>query len=310
MIVVFGSVNVDLIFEVPNLPAPGETVLCPGHTLGPGGKGANQAAAAAKAGAEVFMVGKVGSDENGQTMRGILQQAGVRCRHLEAAEAHPTGIAIIGVDPRGENSIIVASGANLAVDAAQLDGLDLGADVWLLCQNELGLEATTDALARAKARGARTVWNLAPSGAIPLAALDPVDILVVNEIEAAGIGGEDTDAGGMGDPVRLARALSGRHGLAVVLTLGGRGAVAAMGDRCWRIGALPVTVKDTTGAGDAFAGGLTAALDRGLDLPEALRFASVGAALSCTRLGAQEAQPTASEIEARLGDLPPAELLP
>lgn len=104
MIVVFGSVNVDLIFELPNLPAPGETVLCPGHTLGPGGKGANQAAAAAKAGAEVTLVGKVGRDENGATMRNILQQAGVSCRHLESDEAHPTGIAVIGVDPKGRTA--------------------------------------------------------------------------------------------------------------------------------------------------------------------------------------------------------------
>lgn len=304
MIVVFGSVNVDLIFELPNLPAPGETVLCPGHTLGPGGKGANQAAAAAKAGAEVTLVGKVGRDENGSTMRNILQQAGVSCRHLESDEAHPTGIAVIGVDPKGENSIIVASGANLAVDPGQIDALALNGDSWLLCQNELRLEATIDALARAKARGARTVWNLAPSATVPVDALKPVDILVVNEVEAADISGGSAD-----DPSTLARSLARRHDLTVVMTLGGEGVVAATAETCWRIDALPVTVKDTTGAGDTFAGILTAALDRGLELPEALRFANVGAALSCTRLGAQEAQPTESEIMARLSDLPPAKRL-
>jgi ribokinase len=249
VLLVFGSINVDLLFEVEALPRPGETVLCPGYALAPGGKGANQATAAARAGAAVRMVGHVGDDSFGTLARRAMAAAGVDCAGV-ATSGKATGIAVIGVDRAAENQIIVASGANLDSSAEQVADADLSPGVTLLCQNEVRPEATFALLERARARGARTVLNLAPAGAL---AIGP-------------------DAG-------------------------------------YRFAALAVEAVDTTGAGDAFAGVLAAALDQGLSLPAALARGSVAAGLACTRIGAQASQPTAAEIEARLGELPAPEPL-
>jgi ribokinase len=301
MILVFGSLNADLVFQVHALPRPGETVLAPGYKLAAGGKGANQAAAAAKAGAVVRMVGHLGRDTFGDFLRRGLAQAGVDCAGVAIAEA-ATGVAVIGVAPGGENQIMVGSGANLATRADQVGDADLGPGVTLLCQNEVAPAATFALLERAARRGARTILNLAPAAPLPAAALDALDVLVVNEIEAA-MAAAQSDAG---EPQALASELATRHALACVVTLGSAGAIACTPAGGWRIRALEVDPVDTTGAGDAFVGVLAAALDHGLELPEALRRASIAAALACTRLGAQTSQPSAAEIEARLPDLAPA----
>jgi ribokinase len=300
MILVFGSLNADLVFEVRALPRRGETVLCPGYALVPGGKGANQAAAAAKAGASVRMVGHVGEDSFGDFLREGLMQAGVDCAGVAIADA-ATGVAVIGVEPGGENQIIVGSGANLATRANQVDDAELGPGVTVLCQNEVDPEATFVLLERAARRGARTILNLAPAASVPARVLDAIDILVVNEIEAAMAASDQA-----GNPRALARGLASRHDLTCVVTLGAEGAIAHGPTGGWRIGSLAVEPVDTTGAGDAFVGVLAAALDGGRALPEALRHASVAAGLACTRLGAQTSQPTAAEITARLADLAPA----
>ncbi|HEX3207737.1 MAG TPA: ribokinase [Geminicoccaceae bacterium] len=296
MLLVFGSLNVDLVFQVASLPRPGETVLCPGYALAPGGKGANQATAAAKAGASVRMVGHLGEDDFGRLARRALLAAGVNDGGI-ATSARATGIAVIGVDRRGENQIMVASGANLDTDAGQIADAELTSGITVLCQNEIRPEATFALLERAKARGARAILNLAPAGRVPDSVLDALDVLLVNEIEAA------TAAGGRGDPADLARELAARHGLTCIVTVGSQGALAVGPADACRVPALAVETIDTTGAGDAFAGVLAAALDRGLALTEALRHASVAAGLACTRLGAQTSQPDAAAIAARLGDL-------
>jgi ribokinase len=301
MILVFGSLNADLVFEVRALPRRGETVLCPGYALVPGGKGANQAAAAAKAGASVRMVGHVGEDSFGAFLREGLMQAGVDCAGVAIADA-ATGVAVIGVEPGGENQIIVGSGANLATRADQVDDAELGPGVTVLCQNEVDPEATFVLLERAARRGARTILNLAPAASVPARVLDAIDILVVNEIEAGMAAGDQAG----GDPRALARGLASRHDLTCVVTLGAEGAIAQGPTSGWRIGSLAIEPVDTTGAGDAFVGVLAAALDGGLAMPEALRHASVAAGLACTRLGAQTSQPRAAEIAARLPDLAPA----
>jgi len=303
MILVFGSLNADLVFQVHALPHPGETVLCPGYALVPGGKGANQAAAAAKAGAPVRMVGHLGNDSFGDFLRQGLVQAGVDCAGVAIAEA-ATGVAVIGVERGGENQIIVGSGANLATREGQVADADLRPGMTLLCQNEVDPAATFALLERAAARGARTILNLAPAAPVPATVLDATGFLVVNEIEAAMAAGDRT--GGAREPQALARDLAARHDLTCVVTLGAAGAIARGPAGGWRIGALPVEPVDTTGAGDAFVGVLAAALDRDLALPDALRRASVAAGLACTRLGAQTSQPLAPEIEARLPDLAPA----
>jgi len=301
---VFGSLNADLLFKVQSLPRPGETVLAPGYELAAGGKGANQAAAAAKAGARVRMVGHLGADSFGAFARQVLEGAGVDCAGV-ATSARATAVAVIGIDHAAENQIMVASGANLDTHPDQVEDAALAPGVTVLCQNEIDPAATFALLERAKAKGARTILNLAPAGPVPEDVLDAVDVLVVNEIEAAMAAGR----GAVDEPAQLARELAGRHGLTCVVTLGARGALAIGPGAALRVGALPVNPIDTTGAGDTFVGVLAAALDRDQALGAALRAASIAAGLACTQIGAQTSQPLAEEIAARLADLAEAEAL-
>ena len=298
MLLVFGSVNVDLLFKVESLPRPGETVLCPGYELAAGGKGANQAAAAGRAGAAVRMIGHVGDDSFGRFARQAMVAAGVDCARV-ATSRRATGIAVIGVDQGAENQIIVASGANLDTDPDQIPDLELAPGATVLCQNEVRPEATFVLLERANARGARTILNLAPVGAVPPRILSMLDVLVVNEIEGRMAAGH---ASGV-EVAAFARDLATAHDLTCVVTLGAEGALAISPKGALRVAALPVEPVDTTGAGDAFVGVLAACLDLGHALGAALRRASVAAGLACTRLGAQTSQPTAAQIEARLGEL-------
>lgn len=299
MLVILGSVNADLLFKVRKLPAPGETVLCPGYTMAPGGKGSNQAAAAAKAGAMTRFVGHLGDDAYGPVVRNLLLDAGIDCSAL-ANSTKPTAIAVIGVDEAGENAIIVASGANLDTDSGQVPDTLLGPETTVLCQNEIRFEATAAILARGKAAGARTILNLAPASPLTVEVLRTLDVLVVNEIEARMAAGTSE-----GEPVELARRLAREHGLTCVVTLGSAGAVAVGPGGGWRVGSLSIEPVDTTGAGDAFVGVLAAALDAGKTMPEALHRASIAAGLACLAMGAQASQPLAAAIEARLAELPP-----
>jgi ribokinase len=297
VLLVFGSINVDLLFKVEALPCPGRTVLCPGYEVAAGGKGANQATAAARAGAAVRMIGHVGDDGFGRFAQEAMAAAGVDCAKVAISD-QATGIAAIGVDRAGENQIIVASGANLDTRAEQVEDGELTPGVTLLCQNEVRPEATFALLERARAQGARTILNLAPAGVVAPRVLDALDVLVVNQLEAEMAVGD-----GGRDPAALARDLSARHGLICVVTLGTAGALATGPGFGHRLSALPVVPVDTTGAGDAFTGVLAAALDQGHPLPAALARASVAGGLACTRIGAQTSQPTAAEIAARLGEL-------
>ena len=297
MLIVFGSINADLLLEVDHLPRPGETVGARSCRWLPGGKGANQATAAAKAGARVRLFGAVGRDPYGPSLRQGLREAGVDTRGVREVDG-PSGVAVVAVEPGGENLILVASGANAAVRADQLRDEDLVPGAVLLCQNELPSTETFALLIRAHRRGLTTVLNLAPATVPPDGVLDAVDVLVVNEGELRLLAGE-------GDTAEGARSLARRFALTAVVTLGARGALAVSRGRMLRVAALSVPVVDTTGAGDAFVGVLAAALAEGLPLEVALRRASVAAALTCTRLGAQEAQPGRAEIEARIAELPP-----
>lgn len=300
MLLVFGSINADLVFRVATLPVPGETVLCPGYAVVPGGKGANQAAAAAKAGAEVRFVGTVGDDGFGALLRRNLEQAGVDGAGLAVGTA-PTGTAVIAVDDRGENAIIVASGANLLTGAEQVADLDLGPGLTLLCQNEVRPAETFALIRRAAARGARTILNLAPATGAPDEVLACLDTLVVNRVELGMLLAADP-----ADPVELARRFVARHGRRCVVTLGSEGAVGVEPGGGWRVPALPVEPVDTTGAGDTFAGVFATALDQGRAFEEALRRASVAAALACEAVGAQAAQPDAARIGQHLARLGPS----
>ena len=304
MILDFGSINMDLVMSVATLPRPGETVLCEGYVTKPGGKGANQAVAAARAGAKVAMAGAVGDDGFGQVMRATLAEEGIDTALVVPSE-RPTGVAYICVDAQAENFIAVASGANLAVRADQVPDGRLTPDTLLILQMELPPEQNWALLARARARGCRAILNVAPAAPVPEAALRNLDLLVVNEHEALAIAGGlrlDTTS-----PRAAATALSARLNLTCVVTLGGEGAIAvgAQAGPGLAVPALPIRPVDTTGAGDTFTGVLAAGLDAGLPLEQALRRASTGAALACLALGAQDSMPTAAAIDAALPQLGP-----
>ncbi len=293
MLAVFGSINVDMVFRLQHLPAPGETVLTRRYELLPGGKGANQAAAAAKAGGNVLMIGAIGDDSHGQMMLETLRRAGAHTDTVIKTES-PTGIAIIGVDQHGENSIIVASGANLDSRASQLDARVLARVSTVLCQNEVPPEETASALKLAKDADIRTILNMAPAGTLEGETLSAVDVLILNEVEARAVAGDQHT-----DLAELATAIAARHRLSCVITQGSEGAMVVDESGMTMVPALPVNVVDTTGAGDTFAGALAAMLDEGQSLERATRFAVAAAGLSCQSLGAQTAQPErAAVIEA------------
>jgi ribokinase len=307
MLVVFGSINVDLVFRVAALPGPGETVLAPDYAAVPGGKGANQAVAAARDGASVRMVGRVGRDGFARLALASLEGAGVDTAGVAPCDA-PTGCAMIGVDCAGENQIIVASGANVLAGADQVDDTWLGPGATLVLQMEVAAEANAALIRRARQRQGRIVLNLAPAARLAEDALRMIDVLVVNGGEAAWLGAEL--GAGDGDDAARAGKLAHFLGITVVVTRGGKGAIAATREGIWAVDALPVTPLDTTAAGDAFVGVLAAALDRGETLPHAVHRASVAAGLACLTLGAQTSLPKRDAIDTALPRLAPARRLP
>jgi ribokinase len=290
MIVVFGSINIDLIVPVPHLPVPGETVLGGEYVLAPGGKGANQAVAAARAGAAVTMIGAVGHDMFGEPALSVLRRSGVHVGMVETV-AQPTGCAIVTTDAEGENQIAVASCANTTVRSGQVPDRLLDIKTVLVLQREVPSDENAALIGRALQRGSRIVLSLAPAGPIAPARFEDIDFMIANEGEAATLG----------DPAQIAREL--RQGL--VITRGAAGAVALLrsGDTV-TVPALTIDPVDTTGAGDAFAGVFAAGLDRGLPLNECLRRASAAASLTCLAVGAQSVMPSRADIEAAVGRLP------
>lgn len=303
MIVVFGSINVDLLVQVPHLPRPGETVLGPGYRTVPGGKGANQAVAAARAGAEVRLIGRVGQDAFGDLALREIGAAGVDLRGV-TRDRRPTGCAFISVDPVGQNQIVVAAGANVGVRERQVPDQVLKPGTLVLLQMEVPPAENWALVTRACARGARILLNAAPAAPIPGLALAALDWLVVNEAEALVLAGR-LGTGGL-DAVSAGRVLSNALGITTVVTLGGAGAVAFSREGAWRIGALPIRPVDTTAAGDAFVGTFAAAAESGFELPDALRRASVAGGLACLVQGAQPSLPDKAMVEARLEELAPA----
>ncbi len=308
MIVALGSITIDLITPVPHLPARGETVLGRDYAVVPGGKGANQALAAARgaqSGQRVVLVGTVGSDAWGEAALEHVRAAGIDLSSVARGRLR-TACGFISVDPQGQTIITAAPGASMETRAAQLDELTprLRRGDWLILQMEIRLEENWRALRAAKATGARTLLNLAPAMPVDAAVLGDLDMLVVNEHEAR------TLADLFGVPASayedIARVLASRFDLTCIVTLGAAGSIAVEATGAtWSVGALPVAVVDTTGAGDAYVGYLTAALDSGAPLREAMRFASAGASLSCEVTGAQTGYRARTEVIARMAELAP-----
>lgn len=295
MIVVFGSINIDLVTPVERLPGPGETVLGPGYALHPGGKGANQALAARRAGADVVLVGATGRDRFSDAALALLTADGVDLDHVAQVD-EPTGAAFIATDREGANQIIVAAGANAAVRPNALRQLELAAEDILLLQREVPEEACLEAARVMKRAGGRVILNLAPAGTPSAALLDQLDMLIVNEHEAAvlaqALGWPDRD------PDAIARRLDGEQRIATIATLGAAGVVAWIDGIRHRLAAPRVVVIDTVAAGDSFTGAFAAALAAGKEIGAALRDGLAAGSLACTRRGAQPSIPSAAEIAA------------
>lgn len=289
MITVFGSINLDLIFALPAIPRSGETLLTRSVAIAPGGKGANQAVAAALDGARVVLAGAVGRDALAAGALGLLRKAGVDLSRVIETDA-ATGCAAIAVDPRGNNAIAVGSGANLLAREKHVEPALLAPGNTLLLQMEVDPAQTEALIHRARAAGTRIILNLAPAGPLSIDALSAVDLLVVNEAEA------DWLADYLGCSARAA-ALRAALGVDVVRTLGAAGSEIATATGLRSIAAHPVTPIDTTAAGDCFVGVLAAALDRGLAIEDAMHRASVAAAICCSRSGSQNSLPGSAEID-------------
>lgn len=300
-IAVFGSINVDVTAYAERLPKPGETVHGTSYLTGLGGKGANQAAAAARLGAGVAMIGRVGTDSFGALARAELASFGVSLAHV-ADDAAGTGIAIIGVDARGENVITVIAGANGAMGGADAvrAGPALDRAKVLLLQLEVPLTGALAAAARVRAGGGAVVLDPAPAPPTGLApeVYAAVDILTPNESETGALTG--TTPTNPAEGLAAAKALRARGLKAAIVKLGAQGVCVASADGERHIPAFRVTTIDTVAAGDCFNGGLAFALSRGEPLTEAVRFAAACGALSTTKKGAAASAPTLAEVEALL----------
>lgn len=297
-IIVVGSLNMDLVIKTDRMPLPGETI--PGHDFQtiPGGKGANQAVAAARLGSRVVMAGRVGDDDFGPALVRNLRHQRVDASPVRVDGGAATGIALIIVDQTGENSIVVAGGANLRVSTQDVDAL---AGLWsetelLLLQFEVPLETVAHAMARAAHHGVKVILNPAPARAVSPQLLSQVDYLVPNEIEASMLTG--VQVRDLASAERAARKLLGYGVPVVIVTLGEKGALAVTGEQAFHVPARQVDAVDTTAAGDAFIGGLAVALVQGFPLKEAVRYATCAGTLAATKFGAQTSLPSAEEVMA------------
>ena len=300
VVVVLGGINMDLIGAAPRLPAPGETVRGERFYTAPGGKGANQAVAAARLGARVRMVGRVGNDMFGPGLLDGLRGYGIDVSGVAVDPERASGIALILLDSQKQNHIVAIYGANMACDDDQLRAVETalhGADS-LLLQHEVPIEVSAAAARAARKRGVRVIWDPAPAGEIPPAAFADLDIITPNQTEAeylTGVSVADVDS------ARVAAGVLLERGAAVaVVKLGEMGVYFASDGSGGHVASYRVDVVDTIAAGDGFAGALAVALAEGLGLEDAVRYGAAAGALAVTRPGAQEAMPGRDEVEALL----------
>jgi len=299
-ITVVGSLNMDLIVRTPRIPSPGETIIGSGFHTAPGGKGANQAVAAARLGARVSMVGRVGKDEFAATLLENLTLANVNTQFIIQDPEAPTGVALIEVDDSGENSIVVASGANMRVTSLDVDAAQeaISAADLLLLQLGIPLKTVLQAAVLAKRKNVTVILNPAPARKLTSELLNLVDILIPNETETAMLTGLPV---GSQSEIRAAASSLLTSGVkTVILTLGENGALLTQEGKSDIFPTFQVSPVDTTAAGDAFVGGFAVALAEGKSMTEAIRWGNAAGALATTGLGAQPSLPMRQDVEIML----------
>ncbi len=292
-VVVVGSVNQDLTLFTPRRPLPGETVLGTGHRWNAGGKGANQAVAAARLGARTAFIGRTGRADHGENLHASLRAEGIDVTCTGIDTEAPTGLAVISVDDTAENSIVVSPGANSTLTPDHISECEetLAEAKVVLAQLEIPLETV---VAAASATAGLFCLNPAPARALTDDLLSRVDVLIPNRTELATLASSSMPKG-PDEVTEMARSIGGPG--AVAVTLGSDGVIVVRGEETTRVASPGVTPVDTTGAGDAFCGALGEALSRGIDLIGAVHWAARAGALATTRHGAQDAMPTREELE-------------
>ena len=296
-VVVVGSLNMDLVTRASRLPRAGETLIGQTFSTVPGGKGANQAVASARLGADVSMIGCVGTDAYGTQLRDALRVEGIDCQAVSTVEGS-SGVALIVVDDSSQNAIVIVAGSNGELTPASLQAFDVvlqAADV-IVCQLEVPMNTVGYTLKRGRELGKTVILNPAPaSGPLPAEWYTSIDYLIPNESEATALSGVTVDSidSAKVAATQLVQAGAGK----VIITLGSQGALFTDGQRFEHLQAPKVKAVDTTAAGDTFVGGFAAALANGKDEAEAIRFGQVAAALSVTRAGAQPSIPTLHDVQ-------------
>ncbi|HLO15439.1 MAG TPA: ribokinase [Anaerolineales bacterium] len=294
-ILVVGSLNADLVVRAPRFPQPGETISGEDLRIIPGGKGANQAVAAARQGASVAMVGRVGNDSFGPELINNLEQNNVDTSHVQIDSESATGTAIVVVDANGQNSIILSPGGNGRVSPMDVDSVSFTNHELLLLQLEIPIEAVLSATKRAKEGGVRVLLNPAPARSLPEELISLPDFILPNETELSLLTNQPVN--NIASAERAAKTLLEHGAQTVIVTLGGNGALIVSSTRVTHVDTYKVDVVDTTAAGDAFIGGFASALLQNKSLEEAVRYGCACGALATTKFGAQPSLPTSGEVE-------------
>lgn len=296
-IAVLGSINMDLVFKTPRMPAPGETLMGDGFHQIHGGKGANQAVAAARMGAEVDFIACVGDDDFGSRSLKALSAEGIHTEHIRTIEGCATGVAGILLDQHGENSIILAPGANAELSHSDVEAARscIEASQILVCQLETPISSVAKAIHQAHETGVKVILNPAPMQKLDDDLLASIDYLILNETETeqlTGIAVKESN-----DALVASHQLQARGIGTVIITLGGHGVFVAAKDESYALPAYQVDVVDTTGAGDTFVGSFAVGLAEGMPLRDACDLAQRAAALAVTQLGAQTSIPHRASVE-------------
>jgi ribokinase len=298
-IVVVGSSNMDMVVKTDHIPVPGETVLSGSFFMNPGGKGANQAVAVARLGGEVLFVSKMGNDVFGKQFSQLFSDEGIDTRYILSDEDLPSGVALITVDDAGENSIVVASGANANLHSQDMDGAlaQIASAGILLVQLEIPMETVNYVVKFAHQKGVKVILNPAPANTLSQELLECIHILTPNKTEASMIAGVEVQD--MQSAKKAAQIICSKGARNVVVTMGPLGAVICKAGDCSVVSARKVQTVDTTAAGDVFNGALAVAVSEGKELEDAVDFACEAAAISVTRLGAQSSIPYRTELIAQ-----------